>query len=222
MRYTLSILGLLLLLTSCGPDGKPGILGRLRVDSLEAVQEEPQRAEQPETPDTAAFAAAFNQFFNALQSGDTAALNSFVGAEHGLWLIEQPGAVPAYSHFRSIEQVQRKYQQRPFTSINQEVKACQLQHRDTFPGFNCADMDGGATGFAEDGCFYTFSTSGFQSTDMWQYAELSEQQAQQVQELQQQVEATVLHTGTSYRFHFGYRHGRWLLLFADLRVPCSA
>ncbi|OKL42112.1 hypothetical protein [Pontibacter flavimaris] len=222
MRYTLSVLGLLLLLTSCGPDGKPGILGRLRVDSLEAVQEEPQPASQPADPDTAAFADAFNQFFSALQAGDTAALNRFVEADQGLWLIEQPGAMPAYSHFTSIQQVQREYQQRPFTSINQEVKACQLEHRDTFPGFDCADMDGGSTGFAEDGCFYTFKTANFQHTDMWQYADLSEQQAQQVQELQQQVQATVLHTGTSYRFHFGYRNGRWLLLFADLRVPCSA
>ncbi len=220
MRYTLSILAFLLLLSSCGPDSRPGILGKLRIDSLLTTQEEPPQ--EAEAMDTASFEQAFGRFFGALQAGDTAALNQFVDAEQGLWLIEQPGAVPAYSHFRTIQQVQRKYQQQPFISINQQVKECQLQQRDVFPEFDCADMDQGATGFAEDGCFYTFETASFQSTDMWQYADLSEQQAQQVQEMQQQVQATVLHTGSSFRFHFGYRNGQWHLLFADLRVPCSA
>jgi len=202
-------------LSACGLDGRPGVLGKLRIDSLET---EPER---PLSIDTT-FEHAFSQFFSALQAGDTSALNQFIDPEQGLWLIEQPGAVPAYNHFKSIAQAERTYQQLPFTSINQQVKTCPLQQRDTLPTFDCADMDGGASGFSEDGCFYTFDTSGFQSTDMWKYANLDEQQAAQVQELQQQVRATVLHTGTAFRFHFGYRHGRWHLLFADLRVPCSA
>lgn len=218
MRFTFAILAALVVCTSCGPDSRPGTLGSQRVDSLQAAQEEAR----PAIPDSASFAEEFNRFFNALQAGDTAALNNFIHAQSGIWLIEQPGAMPAYSHFKSIQEVQRNYQQRPFTSINQEVKVCELQHREAFPAFDCADMDGGATGFTEDGCFYTFSTSSFQTTTMWQYANLSEQQAQQVQQLQEQVQATVLHTATAYRFHFGFRNGRWLLLFADLRIPCSA
>ncbi|MCX2739473.1 hypothetical protein [Pontibacter anaerobius] len=223
MRYTLSVLSLLLILTSCGPDGRNSTLGNERIDSVKELQEEePQGTATPAAPDTAAFPGAFNRFFSALQAADTAALNTFVDAAQGFWLIEQPGAMPAYSHFTSVQEVKREYQQLPFTSINQQVKQCALQQREEFPAFDCADMDGGATGFAEDGCFYTFITSDFQNTDIWQYAELTKQQEAQVQELQRQVQATVLHTGTAYRFHFGYRNGRWLLLFADLRVPCSA
>ncbi|TPE43895.1 hypothetical protein [Pontibacter mangrovi] len=219
MRNLLFILVALLAFSSCGPNGHNSNLGTERIDSLAAERESPHAS----GPDTAAFTQAFNRFFSALQAGDTAALEEeFVDAGKGLWLIEQPGALPAYHQFRSIKEVQREYQQRPFTSISQEMQECLLQRREAFPAFDCAAMDGGATGFSEDGCFYTFNTADFQRTDMWKYASLSEQEARQVQELQQQVQATVLHTGTSYRFHFGYRNGRWLLLFADLRVPCSA
>ncbi|ARS36477.1 hypothetical protein [Pontibacter actiniarum] len=223
MRHLLTLLGLACILCSCGNGGQNnGTTADGHAASLEAVQEEPVRQQNTAAPDTAAFQQAFDQFFNALQSGDTAALNAFIDPEQGLWLIEQPGALPSYTHFSKVQEVKRQYQQRPFTSINQQLKQCQLQQREAFPEFDCADMDQGASGYAEDGCFYTTNTSGFQNSDMWQYANLTEQQAQQVQEMQQQVEATVLHTGTSYRFHFGYRNGRWRLLFADLRVPCSA
>ncbi|GHA74498.1 hypothetical protein [Pontibacter akesuensis] len=214
---------LLCLLASCGNDGKQEDTTPLtQTDAMEAVQEEPLRTKAPAVADTANFQEAFNQFFSALQAGDTAALNSFVAEKAGVWLIEQPGAVPAYTHFSSIQAVKRSYRQLPFTSINQQVQQCQLQQRQTLPSFDCANMDQGSTGFAEDGCFYTTATEDFRNTDMWKYASLTKEQATQVQQLQQQVDVTVLHTASSYRFHFGYRNGRWHLLFADLRVPCSA
>lgn len=221
MRYTFSLL-VLLMFCSCDANFGSGTLGQQRIDSLQAVQEEPQPVGAPAAPNTATFRETFDQFFNALQSGDTAALNSFIDAQQGFWLIEQPGAVPSYTHYPNVQSVQRQHPKQAFTSINERIEQCQLQQRQAFPSFSCADMDGVASGYAEDGCFYSTNTSEFQNTDMWKYASLSEQQARQVQELQQQVDMTVLHTLSSYRFHFGYRNGRWILLFADLRVPCSA
>lgn len=191
--------------------------------SAAAVQQEPLSGTTGVAADSVTFEEAFNRFFQALQTKDTAALNSFIDAQQGFWLIEQPGAVPSYTHYKNVQNVKRQHPNQAFTSITERVEQCQLQQRETFPSFSCADMDGGASGYAEDGCFYSTNTSEFQNTDMWQYdASLSEQQARQVQELQQQVDVTVLHTLSSYRFHFGYRNGRWQLLFADLRVPCSA
>ncbi|CAM3831684.1 hypothetical protein POKO110462_21420 [Pontibacter korlensis] len=222
MRNILSILFLIAACFACGIDGRNSNLGDERINSLEAVQEEPQRMGQPEEPDAAMFEKAYQQFFSALQAADTAALNNFIDAAQGFWLIEQPGAVPAYAHYATVQEVKWEYLQQPFTSINQQVKECQLQQRKAFPKFDCAAMDGGASGFSEDGCFYTFNTSSFKNSDMWQYASLSAQQEEQVQKLQQQVQATVLHTNSAFRFHFGYNKGRWQLLFADLRVPCSA
>lgn len=191
-------------------------------ETLQAVQEEPARKGKQTTPDTTTFEAAFEQFYNALQASDTAALNAFIGPQQGFWLIEQPGALPTYTHFSNMQAVKREYQERPFTSINQEIRNCQLQLRQSLPNFDCATMGGNATGFAEDGCFYSTNTSAFRTTDMWKYASLSQAHAQQVQQLQKQVAITVLHTATAYRFHFGYRNGSWFLLFADLRIPCSA
>jgi len=130
--------------------------------------------------------------------------------------------VPAYTHYSVVQHVKRQYRQQPFTSIAEQMQQCRLRQRQTFPVFDCADMHQGASGFAEDGCFYSTQTAAFQNSDMWQYANLNKQEQQQVQLLQQQVAATVLHTASSYRFHFGYRKGQWVLLFADLRVPCSA
>ncbi len=172
--------------------------------------------------DTTDFTIAFALFTDALRSENTAALNTFIDRQSGFWLIEQPGAVPAYTHYTSVQEVKRSYQQLPFTSINQEISTCHLQHRETLPGFDCGVMDGNASGYTEDGCFYTHNTTSFRNTTMWQYASLTEQQGQEVQKLQQQVTRTVLHTASNFRFHFGYLQGHWRLLFADLRIPCSA
>ncbi|MDX5437960.1 MAG: hypothetical protein LPK03_12235 [Pontibacter sp.] len=223
-HFLLFVISLLGTLCSCGNGGqRNSTLPQATPDSLEAVQEEPVRRGAISTAhDTASFREAFNQFFNALQSGDTAALNNFVDAQQGFWLIEQPGAVPSYTHFNNIQSVKRQHPQSSFISIRERMEQCQLQQRQDFPKFNCADMDGAATGFEEDGCFYSTSTAAFRNADMWKYADLNEQQAAQIQQLQQQIEATVLHTSSSFKFHFGYRNGRWQLLFADLRVPCSA
>ena len=148
-------------------------------------------------------------------------LNQFISPQQGFWLIEQPGAVPAYTHFQSIQEVQRSYQNQPFTSIKEQMKECNLQERQEFPQFDCAWMDRGRTGYAEDGCFYK-NTTNFKTSDMWKYASLEKQQEEQVQKMQQQVQKTVLHTRSSYRFHFAHDGEKWRLLFADLRVPCSA
>ncbi|GAB3529387.1 hypothetical protein GCM10027443_08600 [Pontibacter brevis] len=191
------------------------------IGSLEAVQEEPQRREDTPGRDTMSFEVAFEHFFRALQAGDTVGLNQFVSPRLGVWLIEQPGAVPAYSHFRSIQAVQRSYQNQPFTSVREQMQECDLQERQEFPKFDCAWMDRGRTGFAEDGCFFR-NTTDFKNTDMWRYANLTPQQEEQVQQMQQQVQKTVLHTHSSFRFYFAHDGERWRLLFADLRMPCSA
>ncbi|MFD3003271.1 hypothetical protein ACFS7Z_23110 [Pontibacter toksunensis] len=226
MRYFIPCLLLLSALYSActseqkGADGS-GTLSSSGIDSLEAVQEEPQRKENTPGSDTISFEVAFEHFFKALQAGDTVGLNQFISPQHGFWLIEQPGAVPAYTHFSNIQQVQRSYQDQPFTSIRDQMQECSLQERQEFPEFNCAWMDRGRTGFAADGCFYK-NTTDFKTSDMWKYASLEDEQEKHVQQMQQQVQKTVLHTRSYFRFHFAHDGERWRLLFADLRMPCSA
>ena len=227
MRYIIPLLLLLSFLHSaCTPDQQNtenagSTLNSSGIDSLEAVQEEPQRKENTPGPDTISFEVAFEHFFRALQAGDTVGLNQFVHPQLGMWLIEQPGAVPAYTHFQSIQEVKRSYRNQPFISIKEQLRACELQERQDFPAFDCARMDGNRSGYAADGCFY-HNTTDFKTSDMWRYASLDPQQGERVQEIQQQVQKTVLHTRSSYRFHFAHDGEQWRLLFADLRVPCSA
>lgn len=226
MRYFIPLLLLLIAFNSaCSSEQQTTnharSLSSSGIDSLEAVQEEPQRKKDTPGRDTMSFEVAFEHFFRALQAGDTVALNQFVSPQQGVWLIEQPGAVPAYTHFRSIQEVQRSYQNQPFTSIREQIQECDLQERQEFPEFDCGWMDRGRSGYAADGCFFRDATD-FKNSDMWRYADLNPQQEEQVQRMQQQVQKTVLHTRSSFRFHFAHDGNRWRLLFADLRVPCSA
>ncbi|MBF9253458.1 hypothetical protein I2I11_09160 [Pontibacter sp. 172403-2] len=224
MRYYLWLSGIIFVLSSCRPDQggtHNSTLSAEGTDSGKAAQDERLIKEAKSTTDSVAFEAAFERFFAALQAQDTAALNAFIDPKQGFWLIEQPGAVPAYTHYSQVQEVKRSYQELPFVSIAAQMQACNLQQREHFPEFDCAMTDNGGSGYAEDGCFYT-NGSAFRQNNMWQYAGLSKQQEKQVQDLQRQVKQSVLHTYTSYRFHFGYDGQHWRLYFADLRVPCSA
>ena len=186
------------------------------IDSLEALQEEPARK------DTADFGEAFEQFFAALQAADTAALNQFVHPELGVWLIEQPGALPKMTHVTDISAFKREYQDRSFFTVAEDVKECDLSE-EPFPTFDCADMnyEAGATGYSKDGCF-VWQPDKFQKSGYWDYASLTPSQIGQIKAVLPLVRRSVLHTNTSFEFHFGYIDQQWRLLFAKLIYPCSA
>ncbi|WP_128396960.1 hypothetical protein [Botryobacter ruber] len=170
--------------------------------------------------DTVDFEKAFQQFFAALQAADTAALQQFIHPAHGLWIIEQPGAVPKMTHVQHIGQFKREYQDRSFLTVKDEVQQCNLAE-EPFPKFDCADMEGGRTGYSKDGCF-AWNADKFKQSGYWDYASLSDEQMRQVKNTLPLVQKSVLHTKTSFEFHFGYVDGHWRLLFAKLIYPCSA
>ena len=175
------------------------------------------------TPPAAAdFKAAFANFFEALQNTDTAALNRFIHPKHGLWIIEQPGAVPKMTQVYEIQNFGREYQNRSFFTIAEEMQQCNLTE-EAFPSFDCADMnyDAGKTGYSKDGCF-VWDAEKFKTSGYWNYASLSENQIQSIKDTLPFVQKTVLHTNTSFEFHFGNIEGQWYLLFAKIMYPCSA
>ncbi|SFG48319.1 hypothetical protein [Pontibacter chinhatensis] len=213
MRYLYFILALLLLLSACSPDRKPD--GEQQTNSLETEQEGTVAADTT-------FEQAFNQFFSALQAADTAALNQFLHPKYGLWVIEQPGAVPKMTFVRNISSFKRAFQDRSFLTVKDEVKTCDLQ-QESWPTFNCADMDyeAGKSGYSKDGCFAA-GPGPFVKSGYWNYADLPPAQLKQVEATLPLVQQSVLHTATSFEFHFGFVEGRWYLLFAKLIYPCSA
>lgn len=221
LRHLLHLLLLALLLCSCTSEkrqstGSGNTSKSGGTDSPEAVQEEPVRN------DSADFRAAFRQFFTALQAADTAALNRFIHPELGIWLIEQPGALPKMTHVHDISAFKREYQDRAFFTVAEEVKECDLSE-EPFPTFDCADMnyEAGETGYSKDGCF-VWKPDKFRKSGYWDYANLTPSQVGQIKATLPLVRRSVLHTNTSFEFHFGFVDQQWRLLFAKLIYPCSA
>lgn len=211
-----------LLLSSCSSEDRMPVneAEQEGVDSVEAVQEEPMRENYDS--DTIAFEEAFSLFFAALQTSDTTTLNRFIAPSHGLWVIEQPGAMPKMTRVTDIRHFRREFEGRSFFTVRNEVKDCYLEEAE-WPTFDCADMDydKGRSGYSKDGCF-VWHPGKFTNSGYWNYASLSESEIQTIKESLPFVQRSVLHTATSFEFHFGFIDGHWRLLFSKLIYPCSA
>ncbi|MEJ8803193.1 hypothetical protein [Pontibacter sp. H249] len=175
---------------------------------------------KPDTSSTTDFHAAFARFFEDLHNADTAGLNQFIHPKYGLWLIEQPGAMPKMTQVFQIQKFGREYKNRSFFTIAPEIEQCKLVE-EAFPSFDCADMEGGKTGYSKDGCFI-WNADKFKKSGYWDYANLSANQIKSIKDTLPLVQKSVLHTKTSFEFHFGYIEGQWHLLFARIIYPCSA
>ncbi|MEJ8756341.1 hypothetical protein WG947_05005 [Pontibacter sp. H259] len=224
MAARIYLAGICLLCWSCTSETKQPESQPVKesIDSLEAVQEEPVREQTNVKADTIAFETAFTRFFKALQQSDTATINTFIHPTHGLWVIEQPGAMPKMSLVHDIRTFKREFQNRSFLTIKDEVKTCNLL-TEAWPAFDCADMnyDAGQSGYSKDGCFVA-GPAKFQKSGYWNYASLSEQEIQTIKNTLPYLQKSVLHTATSFEFHFGFIEGYWRLLFTKFIYPCSA
>lgn len=189
---------------------------------LEEVQEEHLRRSTTAGLDTIDFETAFTRFLQALHTSDTLAINQFIHPDYGLWVIEQPGAMPKMTRVTDVRHFKREFQDRSFFTIRDEVKACDLRE-EAWPTFDCADMDydRGQSGYSKDGCFVS-APDKFQKSAYWDYASLSEADVKRLLSALPLLQKSVLHTATSFEFHFGKVDGQWQLLFAKLIYPCSA
>lgn len=189
---------------------------------LEEVQEEHIRRGSAPNQDSISFRQAFALFMTALQASDTITLNLFIHPDHGLWIIEQPGAMPKMTRMTDIRDFKREYQDRSFFTIRDEVKTCDLRE-EAWPSFDCADLnyDEGQSGYSKDGCFVS-DPAKLQKSGYWDYASLTDTEIKQIKATLPLLQRSVLHTATSFEFHFGPVDGQWRLLFAKLIYPCSA
>ncbi|RAU82145.1 hypothetical protein [Pontibacter arcticus] len=183
----------------------------------------PQSTQESITkPDTADFATAFEDFLTALQTSDTASINLFIHPKYGLWIIEQSGAMPKMTHVTVISDFKRTYRSRSFFTVAEEVKTCNLT-AEVWPAFDCGEMnyEAGKSGYSKDGCFVA-GPAKFRQSGYWYYASLSDAEVDRIKTTLPHVQKSVLHTATSFEFHFGFADGNWYLLFAKLIYPCSA
>ena len=224
MKQLLLVALVVIMLSSCSSEERAAENGTVEesINSGETAENETQREQTDPATDSLAFNMAFNRFFTALQNSDTATINRFIHPAYGLWVIEQPGAMPKMTLVSDINKFKREYQDRSFFTIADEMKACNLKE-ETWPTFDCADMnyDEGKSGYSKDGCFVS-GPGKFVKSGYWNYADLPLTQIKRIQTTLPRISKSVLHTNTSFEFHFGYVDNHWRLLFAKLIYPCSA
>ncbi|MFC5269305.1 hypothetical protein [Adhaeribacter terreus] len=166
------------------------------------------------------FVAFFIQFQSAVFNEDADAFNHFIDSERGVYIIENPGAMPKMTLVKDIRKFKREFQGRSFFTIKDGLQSCKLKE-EALPGFNCEGQTGGNSGYTKEGCFAA-DAEAFRKTEIHKYASLPENELQNIEKTLPLVQKTVVQTSTSYQFHFGQINGKWKVLFIDLRIPCSA
>lgn len=224
---------LAVLLLSCdtkNPNGMPDQpTGQGPAQVITATPPKPDssaaRSENPIMPADTSVAGAWRLLEGALRGHDAQVLNQLIDPEFGLWLLEQPGAVPAVTRVAEVGAFRRAYQGLSLFSLDKQLMECeQLRALPKLPEVNCALQTQQNAGFAQSGCFSGPATA-FRRLDFWAHASISGGTAAQGQAAQGRIMRTVLQTRTGFRFHFAKSAGaggRWRLIFIDLREPCSA
>ncbi|MDB5267794.1 MAG: hypothetical protein JWP58_834 [Hymenobacter sp.] len=224
---------LALLLAACDtknpngmPDEQPG-KGPLQVatDAPPKPDSAAARTENPVMPADTSVAGAWLLLEGALRGHDAAVLNQLIDPEFGLWVLEQPGAVPLVTRVAEVGAFRRSYQGLPLFSLDKQLMTCpQLQPLKQLPEADCGLQTKQNAGFAQQGCF-TGPATAFRSLDLWASATVKGGTAAQGKAAQGRTGRSVLQTRTGFRFHFAKSAGaggRWRLIFIDLRTPCIA
>lgn len=172
------------------------------------------------TQKTIEFATAFASFLETIHYQDSINFQKYIDQARGLYIIEVPGAVPHFTHVKHISRFKRSYLNRPFFSIGEKVEeTCALQNG--LPRHSCAEIYKTKSGYEKEGCFVG-PPQGFIKSTMWQYADLNKASQQNIEKTSPLLSRTVIHTASSFKFHFSQVNGQWKILFIDLSVPCSA
>ena len=183
------------------------------------------RTENPVMPADSSVAGAWLLLEGALRSHDAAVLNQLIDPEFGLWVLEQPGAVPLVTRVAEVGAFRRAHQNLPLFSLDEQLMTCpQLRVVPQLPVADCGLQTRQNAGFAQPGCF-TGPATAFRSLEFWASATVKGGTAAQGKAAQGRTGRTVLQTRTGFRFHFAKSAGvggRWRLIFIDLREPCIA
>lgn len=211
-----------LLLTACPGKQRSGPQPPTELDVPgEVIQEKPLPAAQALQADTSA-AGAFLRWTDALRAADTAAVNAFISPRHGLWVLEQPGALPLLTRVTDTRQLRRSHQSSSLFSLSSELMPClRPEPVDTLPTATCDGAPGNEAGFRRTGCLLGPARPAALKP-FWDHATLRGGTAGQGRAALAGSRYAVLQTATGYRFFWAREAGQWRLVLLDLRVPCSA
>ena len=231
--FLLSAAALALLLAACNPPNPNGMPdeqpGKGSLQSATGTPPKPDsaaaRTENPVMPADTSVAGAWLLLEGALRGHDAAVLNQLIDPEFGLWILEQPGAVPLVTRVAEVGAFRRSTQALPLFSLDKQLMSCpQLRSVARLPEADCGLQTKRNAGFAQQGCFAGPATA-FRGLDFWPSATVKGGTAAQGKAAQGRTGRTVLQTRTGFRFHFAKSAGvggRWRLIFIDLREPCMS
>ena len=165
------------------------------------------------------FAKAFFDFQEAVFNEDADGVNAFIEPEWGVFIIENPGALPKMTLVKDIRNFKRDFRGESFFTIKERLQTCELKE-ESLPAFTCGG-ENGTGGYSKEGCFAGEDPQ-FRESEIYKYASLPPGELKLAEKMMKQIRTTVVQTSSSYRLHFAYLKGRWRLLFIDLRIPCSA
>lgn len=218
---------LLTLLAACDGSGKKNpetnTLPREAEDSVLAPIQNPDVNEEEDSAEAiyiTKFHKAFYDFQTAVFNEDAEGVNRFIDAQRGVYIIENPGALPKMTVVKDIRNFKREFQGHSFFTIKDRLKTCQLKE-EPLPTFNCDGTTDGNTGYSKEGCFAADAAE-FRKNEIHKYASLPAAEIKNIEATLPLVSKTIVQTSSSYRFHWGYLNHAWKLLFIDLRIPCSA
>ncbi|RAK63853.1 hypothetical protein [Hymenobacter edaphi] len=187
----------------------------------EVIKEKPLPAARAMQADTTV-AGAFLRWAEAVRRADTAAVNAFISPAHGLWVLEQPGALPLLTRVTDVRRLRRSQPQPSFFTLAAELMPClRPTVVDTLPTATCDGPPGNEAGFARTGCLLGPARAAALSS-IWDHATLRGGSAAQGRAAIATGRYAVLQTDTGYRFYWARIAGQWWLVLLDLRVPCSA
>lgn len=157
----------------------------------------------------------------ALRQRNAAQLNQFIDPALGLWVIEDGPMGPVITRVAAGAAFRRSYARVPAQRIERYLWLCStLQAVAQLPEIDCGEHVNGRSGFMQDGCF-SAPAADFRVLNLWARARLRGGTSAQGRVAQGRVTRTVLHTPSSFRFHFAQAPGgRWHLVFVDLRPLC--
>lgn len=130
-------------------------------------------------------------------------INTHIHPQKGLWLIQSFGAMPEMTN---ITQVDKNFPI-DFSDCKAEI----------LPKVNCESK----SFWTKEGCFIQEINS-FKDEKIWEFTSLDKNSKEIINQSSKLISFTAINTSLNARYYFAIINGKWYLLFADLRAPCSA
>lgn len=164
--------------------------------------------------DTTDFLQFYQQVISAIETKNSMAFNQLFYKNYGLYIIENSGAMPQVSKVYAIEQYKTTLTAQGFFELQFDSLSL-MPTEEQLPKIVCEKNS-----YNKQGCFQE-NINPLKDSEIWNYANLNEKEAQAIQFISKNIEITVINT-YNYAFYFSQINGSWQLSFIDIRIPCTA